>query len=86
MKRDHAVARERATGRWLLGDDEPQQLGVAAKGPLKTGAQPSTTHGLGGIAGALAGVLADRLAACGAASTPGGGALYCCGLVTHRGY
>lgn len=86
MKRDHAVARERATGRWLLGDDEPQKLGVAAKGPLKARAKPSTAHGLSGITGALAGVLAHYLSARRAASTAAGEALDCCGLVTHRGY
>lgn len=86
VKRDHAVARECATGLGLLGHDEPKQRGVAAKGPLKAGAKPSAAHGLGGVPGALADVLAHDLTACGAASTAASGAFDCCGLVTHRGY
>lgn len=86
VKRDHAVARECATGRWLLGDDEPQERGVTAKGPLKAGAKSSTAHSLRGVPGLLAGVLAHYLTACRAASTAASGALDCCGLVTHRGY
>lgn len=83
VKRDHAVACECATGLGLLGDDEPKQRGVAAERPLKAGAKPSAAHGLGGVSGGLAGVVAYDLTACDAASTAGSGALDCCGLVTH---
>jgi hypothetical protein len=86
VKRDHAVARERATGHWLLGDDEPQERGVTAKGPLKARAKPGPAHGLCGVTGTLAGVLAHCLTACRSASPVAGGALDCCGLVAHRGY
>jgi hypothetical protein len=90
VQRHHPVASQVTARRRLLRDDEPGQILGAAEGAVKAGAQSGTTHGLGGIAGWLPHVIADRLASRWAA--PAGGlralnpALWRCGSVGHRGY
>ncbi len=64
----HSIAREVAARRWLLRDDQPDQLLLAAERAIKAVAQPGAAHGLGGIPGGLADILAHHLAARGATS------------------
>ena len=89
VQRHHPVASQAAAGRRLLRDDEPDQLLRAAERAVETWAQPGAAHGLGGVAGRLPNVVADRLATRLASSPSGLGALDradCrCGSVGHRG-
>jgi len=90
VQRHHSVARKVAARGRLLRDDQPDQLRLAAKRAIKTGAQPGAAHSLGGIPRGLADILAHHLAARGAASAGAFRALsparLDCGSVVHRGY
>jgi hypothetical protein len=90
VKRHHPVASEVVAGGRLLSDDQPHQLGLAAKRTLQAGAQAGTTDGLRGVPGRPPHILADHQPPRGAASTgglrPPGYLRWRCRSVCHRGY